>query len=168
MQILRRKLLEASRRLPLFYAAPRGRADAVATLAAAARWAPPASAGSLAVAPWAATQRRGAKMLGSDVELRDVDTGNKITERFRTDEALENEMKVNLQYFDGRPMSATVPPRVTCTVVEAQPNTKGLTAQPQYKRVVLDNGLTVLAPPFIEAGEKIVISTADDSYMTRA
>jgi len=147
------------------------------------------------------------------VELRDVDTGNKITERFRTDEALErvfveeksftylyqegdtvmlmepetfeqievskdlfgkaaaylkDEMKVNLQYFDGRPMSATVPPRVTCTVVEAQPNTKGLTAQPQYKRVVLDNGLTVLAPPFIAAGEKIVISTADDSYMTRA
>ncbi|CAL4936572.1 unnamed protein product [Urochloa decumbens] len=233
MQMLRRKVLEASRRLPLFYAAadaPRGSAHAVATLAAAARWAPPATSGSFAAAPWAATQRRGAKMLGSDVikaqhshqgrggatiqvELRDVDTGNKITERFRTDEALErvfveeksftylyqegdtvmlmepetfeqievskdlfgkaaaylkDEMKVNLQYFDGRPMSATVPQRVTCTVVEAQPNTKGLTAQPQYKRVVLDNGLTVLAPPFIEVGENIVISTADDSYMTRA
>ncbi|WVZ60959.1 hypothetical protein U9M48_010906 [Paspalum notatum var. saurae] len=217
MQMLRWKVLEASRRLPLFYAtstAPRGSgAHAVATLAAAARRAPPAASGSLAAAPWAATQRRGAKMLGSDVELRDVDTGNKITERFRTDEALERvfveeksftylyqegdtvtlmepetfeqlevskelfgkaaaylkeEMKVNLQYFDGRPMSATVPQRVTCTVVEAQPHTKGLTAQPQYKRVLLDNGLTVLAPPFIEAGEKIVISTADDSYMTRA
>ncbi|OEL27667.1 Elongation factor P [Dichanthelium oligosanthes] len=232
MQILFRKVLEASRRLALFSAASaahHGRGHAVATLAAAARWAPPSGSGSLAAAPWAAIQRRGAKMLGSDVikaqhshqgrggatiqvELRDVDTGNKVTERFRTDEALErvfveeksftylyqegetvmlmepetfeqievskelfgkaaaylkDEMKVNLQYFDGRPMSATVPPRVTCTVVEAQPNTKGLTAQPQYKRVVLDNGLTVLAPPFIEVGEKIVISTADDSYMTR-
>uniref|UniRef100_J3LTX3 Translation elongation factor P/YeiP central domain-containing protein n=1 Tax=Oryza brachyantha TaxID=4533 RepID=J3LTX3_ORYBR len=147
------------------------------------------------------------------VELRDVDTGNKITERFRTDEALErvfveeksftylyqegdtvtlmepetfeqlevskelfgktaaylkDEMKVTLQYFDGRPMSASVPPRVTCTVVEAQPHTKGITAQPQYKRVLLDNGLTVLVPSFVEAGENIVISTADDSYMTRA
>jgi hypothetical protein len=69
MQILRRKLLEASRRLPLFYAAPRGRAHAIATLAAASRWAPPAGAGSLAAAPWAATQRRGAKMLGSDVRI---------------------------------------------------------------------------------------------------
>ncbi|CAD6207159.1 unnamed protein product [Miscanthus lutarioriparius] len=68
MQILRRKVLEASRRLPLFHTAHRGRAHAVATLAgAAARWAPPAASGSLAVAPWAATQRRGAKMLGSDV-----------------------------------------------------------------------------------------------------
>jgi hypothetical protein len=42
-----------------------------------------------------------------------------------------DEMKVTLQYFDGRPLSGSVPPRVTCTVVEAQPNTKGLTAQPQ-------------------------------------
>jgi hypothetical protein len=79
-----------------------------------------------------------------------------------------DEMKVTLQYFDGRPMSASVPPRVTCTVVEAQPHSKGITAQPQYKRVLLDNGLTVLVPPFVEAGEKIVVSTADDSYMTRA
>ena len=68
MQILRRKALEASRRLPLFYTAHRGRAHAVATLAgAAAWWAPPTASGSLAAAPWAATQRRGAKMLGSDV-----------------------------------------------------------------------------------------------------
>jgi hypothetical protein len=72
MQILRRKVLEAaSRRLPpLLYAASaasRGSAHEVATLAA--RWAPPAAAGSLAAAPWAATQRRGAKMLGSDVRI---------------------------------------------------------------------------------------------------
>ncbi|XBH73664.1 hypothetical protein VPH35_100737 [Triticum aestivum] len=147
------------------------------------------------------------------VELRDVDTGNKIVERFRTDEALErvfvedkpftylyqegdnvalmepntfeqlevskelfgknaaylkDEMKVTVQFFDGRALSGSVPPRVTCTVVEAQPNAKGLTATPQYKRVLLDNGLTVLAPPFVEVGENIVVSTVDDSYMTRA
>ncbi|KAM0827207.1 hypothetical protein ACQ4PT_068350 [Festuca glaucescens] len=231
MQILRRNLLEASRRLSLLIRSPppatHRHAHAVASLSAARRG---PSAGSLAATPWAATQRRGAKMLGSDVikynhshqgrggatiqvELRDVDTGNKTVERFRTDEALErvfveeksftylyhegdnvalmepstfeqlevskelfgkaaaylkDEMKVTLQYFDGRPLSGSVPPRVTCTVVEAQPNTKGLTAQPQYKRVVLDNGLTVLAPPFIEVGESMVISTVDDSYMTRA
>uniref|UniRef100_A0ACD5X8Z9 Uncharacterized protein n=1 Tax=Avena sativa TaxID=4498 RepID=A0ACD5X8Z9_AVESA len=247
MQVLRRNLLEASRRLSLLLRSPppaahHAHAHAVATLSAARRG---PSAGSLAATPWAATQRRGAKMLGSDVklgnviqrrgriyqvikynhshqgrggatiqvELRDVDTGNKTVERFRTDEALErvfveeksftylyqegdnvalmepktfeqlevskelfgkaaaylkDEMKVSLQYFDGRPLSGSVPPRVTCTVVEAQPNTKGLTSQPQYKRVVLDNGLTVLAPPFIEVGENIVISTVDDSYMTRA
>ncbi|XP_008813733.1 elongation factor P isoform X1 [Phoenix dactylifera] len=147
------------------------------------------------------------------VELRDVDNGNKVTERFRTDEAIERvfveeksftylyqegdsialmepstfeqlevpkelfgkaagylkeDLTVTLQYYDGKPMSASVPQRVTCTVVEAQPYTKGLTAAPQYKRVVLDNGLTVHVPPFVEAGDKIVINTTDDSYMTRA
>ncbi|XP_037443977.1 elongation factor P-like isoform X1 [Triticum dicoccoides] len=246
MQILRRNLLEASRRLSFLLHSPppaaHAHAHAVATLSAARR---DPSAGSLAATPWAATQRRGAKILGSDVklgnviqrrgriyqvikshhshqgrggatiqvELRDVDTGNKIVERFRTDEALErvfvedkpftylyqegdnvalmepntfeqlevskelfgknaaylkDEMKVTLQFFDGRALSGSVPPRVTCTVVEAQPNAKGLTATPQYKRVLLDNGLTVLAPPFVEVGENIVVSTVDDSYMTRA
>eukprot|EP00262_Sarcandra_glabra_P004054 TRINITY_DN15033_c0_g1_i2.p1 TRINITY_DN15033_c0_g1~~TRINITY_DN15033_c0_g1_i2.p1 ORF type:complete len:173 (-),score=33.51 TRINITY_DN15033_c0_g1_i2:340-858(-) len=147
------------------------------------------------------------------VELRDVDTGNKITERFRTDEAFErvfvqeksftflykegdsimimepktfeqmevskdlfgkaagylkDDMTVTVQFYDGKPMSASVPQRVTCTVVEAQPNSKGLTATPQYKRVLLDNGLTVLAPAFIKTGDEIVINTTDDSYITRA
>ncbi|CAN6476724.1 unnamed protein product [Victoria cruziana] len=102
------------------------------------------------------------------VELRDVDNGNKVTERFRTDEAVENNMTVTLQFYDGKPMSASIPQRVTCTVVEAQPVAKGQTASPQYKRVGLDNGLTVLVPAFIKTGDLIVVNTTDDSYMTRA
>lgn len=69
MQILRRKLLEASRRLPLFSAAVtthHRRAHAVAVLAAPLR---DTATSSLTAAPWAATQRRGAKMLGSDVRI---------------------------------------------------------------------------------------------------
>jgi hypothetical protein len=69
MQMLRRKLLEAFRRLPLYATAAatsQRRAHAVAALSAPLR-AP--STGSLAAAPWAATQRRGAKMLGSDVRI---------------------------------------------------------------------------------------------------
>ncbi|CAN6476725.1 unnamed protein product [Victoria cruziana] len=147
------------------------------------------------------------------VELRDVDNGNKVTERFRTDEAVErvfveeksftflyqegdsvlimepstfeqlevskelfgkgaaylkDNMTVTLQFYDGKPMSASIPQRVTCTVVEAQPVAKGQTASPQYKRVGLDNGLTVLVPAFIKTGDLIVVNTTDDSYMTRA
>ncbi|XP_043693419.1 elongation factor P isoform X2 [Telopea speciosissima] len=147
------------------------------------------------------------------VELRDVDSGNKITERFRTDEAIErvfveeksftflyteghsvmlmepktfeqievdkdlfgkaaayltDDMKVSLQFYDGKPMSASVPSRVTCTVAEAQDPMKGITATPQYKKVLLDNGLTVLVPAFIRSGDQIVINTIEDTYITRA
>ncbi|KAK3145747.1 hypothetical protein QOZ80_3BG0256850 [Eleusine coracana subsp. coracana] len=81
MQILRQKLLEASRRLPLFSAAVathHRRAHAVAALAAPLR--DPATY-SLTAAPWAVTQRRGVKMLGSDVKLGNViqRRGNKST-----------------------------------------------------------------------------------------
>ncbi|KAJ4971290.1 hypothetical protein NE237_004389 [Protea cynaroides] len=147
------------------------------------------------------------------VELRDVDSGNKIIERFRTDEAIErvfvedksftflytegdsimlmepntfeqievhkdlfgkaaaylkDEMKVSLQLYDGKPMSASVPTRITCTVAEAQDPMKGLTATPQYKKVLLDNGLTVQAPSFIRSGDQIVMNTIENTYITRA
>ncbi|KAG6547180.1 hypothetical protein Mapa_011432 [Marchantia paleacea] len=110
------------------------------------------------------------------VELRDVRSGLKSTERLRTGEAIEkvfvddrvytflyeegdtinlmepntfeqlevpkaffglaaayltDGMEVKVQYFDGKPMSATVPDRVTCTVVEAEPYFKGQAATPQ-------------------------------------
>lgn len=40
-------------------------------------------------------------------------------------------MAVTLLYYDGKPMSASLPTHVTCKVVEAQSHTKGLTAAPQ-------------------------------------
>ncbi|KAF3613597.1 putative cytochromeB2-like isoform X1 [Capsicum annuum] len=44
---------------------------------------------SLFSSAWSATQRRGVKSRGSDVELRDVDSGSKSNERIRTDETVE-------------------------------------------------------------------------------
>ena len=147
------------------------------------------------------------------VELRDIDSGSKVNEKFRTDEAIESvfteqksflylyaeddnillmepntfsqmevskdlfgktaaylkeDMKVTLHLCDGKPTSASVPKQVTCTVLEAQVPVKGSTATPQYKRVTLENGLTVLAPPFILAGDSIVIDATDDSYITKS
>ncbi|BAF13548.1 Os03g0806400, partial [Oryza sativa Japonica Group] len=72
---------------------------------------------------------------GDNVTLMEPETFEQLEvskELFgKTAAYLKDEMKVTLQYFDGRPMSASVPPRVTCTVVEAQPHSKGITAQPQ-------------------------------------
>ncbi|KAK8953095.1 hypothetical protein KSP40_PGU001977 [Platanthera guangdongensis] len=81
---------------------------------------------------------------------------------------VKEEMNVIVQCYDGKPTSASVPQRLTCMVAEAQSHSKGLTAAPQYKRVVLDNGLTVMVPPFIEAGDEIVLNTTEDKYLARA
>jgi elongation factor P len=45
---------------------------------------------------------------------------------------------------------------------------RGQTAAPSYKSAVMDNGIRVLVPPFIEVGTKIVVSTEDGVYVRRA
>ncbi|KAL0743254.1 hypothetical protein Bca4012_084767 [Brassica carinata] len=80
---------------------------------------------------------------------------------------LKEEMRVQLQLYDGRALSASVPKHVTCTIQETQLPMKGLTSAPRYKRALLDNGSTIQVPSYLEAGEKIVINTEDDSFVKR-
>ncbi|KAG8387375.1 hypothetical protein BUALT_Bualt02G0014800 [Buddleja alternifolia] len=158
------------------------------------------------------TQGRGGSII--QVELRDVDSGSKLNERLRTDEAVEkvfvqeksmdylytddetgnivlmdpetynqvdvprylfgeslvflqDDMKVNVQLYDERAMSATLPSRVTCTVAEAGQSLKGSGTTP-YKKVLLDNGVTVQVPSHIKTGDRVLINTSDHSYISRA
>jgi elongation factor P len=53
-------------------------------------------------------------------------------------------------------------------VVEADPVVRGQTASSSYKPGRLENGRRVMLPPFIEAGTRILVSTADGSYLERA
>ncbi len=53
-------------------------------------------------------------------------------------------------------------------VVEADPVVKGQTAASSYKPAKLENGLRVMVPPFVQAGEKVVVATEDSSYIRRA
>lgn len=75
---------------------------------------------------------------------------------------LRDEMKVKVQFYDDKPLSASVPKRVTCIVKEA------IAATPRNKKVALDNGLTIEVPPHIVAGDAIIVNTEDDSYIERA
>jgi elongation factor P len=77
-------------------------------------------------------------------------------------------MKVMLQLHEGKPISIKLPAQVTLTVTQADPVLKGGTAAPSYKGAKLENGMTIQVPPFIDAGTKVVVSTADGSYVRRA
>ncbi len=77
-------------------------------------------------------------------------------------------MKVLVQTYEGKPIGIQLPVQVTLKVVEADPVLRGGTAAPSYKGALLENGMKVLVPPFIEAGTKIVVSTEDGSYVRRA
>ncbi len=81
---------------------------------------------------------------------------------------LQDGMTVTVQSYEGSPIGVELPDSVVMEVVEADAVVKGQTASSSYKPAVLENGERIMVPPHIEAGAKIVVATADGSYMERA
>lgn len=81
---------------------------------------------------------------------------------------LVENMTVNVRLIEGDPVSMDLPETVTLEIVEADPVVKGQTASSSYKPALLSNGVKTMVPPFITAGEKIVVRTEDGSYLERS
>jgi len=77
-------------------------------------------------------------------------------------------MEVKASVIEGRPISIELPLQVICTVTETEPVIKGQTVSSSYKLAILDNGVRTTVPPFVGTGDKIVVATADASYVERA
>ena len=149
----------------------------------------------------------------TQLELRRVSDGVKISERFRTTEQVERAyieegdfqylydeggafsfmqienyeqvsvpkdlvgslapylqegMQVSIKLFQGVPVAIELPPRVTLEVIETEPAMKGQTATTSFKPALLNNGVRTGVPTHITVGTKIVVNTADGSYVERA
>lgn len=83
-------------------------------------------------------------------------------------EYLVPQLKVNIEFYEGKPISVELPPTVDLTVVETEPGIKGASVSNVTKPAKLETGLVVQVPPFINEGEKIRISTAEGTYQERA
>ena len=81
---------------------------------------------------------------------------------------LQPEMKVKLLMHESVPVSIELPQKVTLEVAETEPSVKGQTASSSYKPAVLSNGVRTMVPPFVGPGTRIVVMTADGSYVERA
>lgn len=81
---------------------------------------------------------------------------------------LADGMRVHLKTFEGVALSLDLPQRVTLEVTETEPVVKGQTAASSYKPAVLSNGIKSMVPPHIGTGTRIVVMTADGSYVERA
>lgn len=77
-------------------------------------------------------------------------------------------LKVNVEFYEGKAISVELPASVTMTVIETEPGLKGATASNVTKPAKMDTGLVVYVPPFVNEGEKIRVSTSDASYLERA
>ena len=81
---------------------------------------------------------------------------------------LQEGMKVTLSMHEGIAVAIELPQRVVLEVVETEPTVKGQTASSSYKPALLSNGLRTGVPSHVTAGTRIVVMTADGSYVERA
>jgi elongation factor P len=81
---------------------------------------------------------------------------------------LKDGMMVTIQSHEGTPLSVALPDTVVMEIVEADPVVKGQTASSSYKPAKLENGVRIMVPPHIGAGTRVVVNTADNTYVERA
>jgi elongation factor P len=77
-------------------------------------------------------------------------------------------LKVAVEFYEGKPISVELPPAVDLKVVETEPGLKSATASNVTKPAKLETGLVVQVPPFINEGERIRVSTSEIAYLERA
>ncbi len=81
---------------------------------------------------------------------------------------LQDGMQVTVEMYEEKPIGIRLPDQVTLEITEADPVVKGQTVSSSYKPAVMENGIRVMVPPFIAAGEKIVVDTNEITYIRRA
>src|SRR5450759_1823608 len=74
------------------------------------------------------------------------------------------QLKVAVEFYEGKPMSVELPATIDMLVVETEPGLKGSTVSNVTKPAKLETGLVVQVPAFIGEGEKIRVSTAEGTY----
>jgi len=78
----------------------------------------------------------------------------------------EGEM-VDILFWEEKPLSVDISPKVTLSVTETAPGVKGNTASNMYKSAKLENGLSVKVPLFIKNGDKVRVDTRNGQYVER-
>ena len=77
-------------------------------------------------------------------------------------------LDVNIMIYEGEILGLNLPDKVELELTECEPAVKGDTATNALKNAVCETGLAVKVPMFINEGERIIVSTADGKYSSRA
>lgn len=81
---------------------------------------------------------------------------------------LKENMEVHIMTFQHETLGVELPNTVVLEVAETEPGIKGDTASGGTKPAKLETGLIVQVPFFVNEGDKLIINTAEGSYVSRA
>ena len=80
---------------------------------------------------------------------------------------LKEELEVKISFYEEKPISIELPNQVTCEIESTDVALKGQTVSSSYKPAILDNGVKIQVPPFIESGDQIVVDTRSIEYVKK-
>ena len=80
---------------------------------------------------------------------------------------LTENLEVSINFYNETPLSVDLPNQVSCKIDTTEAALKGQTVSSSYKPAVLNNGLSVQVPPFIESGDEIMIDTRNLEYIKK-
>jgi elongation factor P len=78
------------------------------------------------------------------------------------------QLKITVEFFEGKPIGVELPATVEMTVIETEPGLKGATVSNVTKPAKMETGLIVQVPAFIGEGERIRVNTSEGTYQERA
>lgn len=73
----------------------------------------------------------------------------------------------DILFWEDRPLSIDIPPKVTLKVIDTAPGVKGNSATNLYKPATLENDLQLKVPLFIKIGDKVRVDTRKKEYVER-
>jgi|TARA_B100001063_G_scaffold229082_1_gene240995 elongation factor P len=80
---------------------------------------------------------------------------------------LTENLEVSVSFYNERPISVDLPNQVNCKIESTDVALKGQTVSSSYKPAILDNGLSIQVPPFIEAGDEVIVDTRNLEYIKK-
>ena len=80
---------------------------------------------------------------------------------------LNENLEVSINFFNENPLSVDLPNQITSKVKTTDAALKGQTVSSSYKPAILDNGINIQVPPFIESGDEIILDTRTIEYVKK-
>ena len=80
---------------------------------------------------------------------------------------LTENLEVSVNFYNDSAISVNLPNQVRCKIESTDVALKGQTVSSSYKPAILDNGLNIQVPPFIEVDDEIVVDTRNLEYVKK-
>ena len=80
---------------------------------------------------------------------------------------LAENLEVKISFYNESPILVELPNQVTCKIQDTDVALKGQTVSSSYKPAILENGLNVQVPPFVESGDEIILDTRNLEYIKK-